>query len=65
MQEKGCEECEPHDLAALEQVGGPTQTEFLGGSNIETHTRFRCRACGTVWLRIKERGAGGRGTFWS
>lgn len=61
----GCEACRREDLSVLSQVGEPERKEFLGGDNVETHTRFVCRSCGATWVRIVERGAGGRSRTWS
>ena len=61
----GCDACKRHDLGILEQVGDTERSEFLGGDNIEDQTHFRCTLCGVSWTRIKERGAGSRGTFWT
>ena len=62
--EHGCDVCKSHRVDALQQIGDVERADFLGGDHTEEQTHFRCTICGAGWTRIKERGAGGRATFW-
>lgn len=62
---RGCDRCREHDRTVLEQIGDTEFNEYLGGKATEEVRRFRCTNCGTSWQHISERGAGGRGSFWS
>ncbi len=60
----GCDRCVNHDRAALEAIGEPEAEELFGGKSYEVTTRYRCKACGTLWRHLREGGAGGSGRHW-
>ncbi len=45
--------------------GNPSYESYFDGKAQEKHTKYRCPACGSIWLNIEESGLGGHGDLWS
>ena len=62
MQEERCKECLKTDLV---QIGEPKDASIKGINDSTIYTFYQCKKCGSVWIEIRESGAGGHGHFFN
>lgn len=66
MKSKGaCEDCRGGKPVELQAVGETVVLERTVGRGYDstTYSFSQCRACGSVWTKFEDSGAGGHGTF--